>query len=238
MTYVDGFVVAVPTANKDAYRAHAEAALPLFKEFGATRMVEGWGVDVPRGERNDLYGAVQAKEDETILFSWIEYPDRATRDAAGERMMKDPRMETMGAMPFDGQRMIYSGFSVLHEAGEGGACGYVDGIVLPVPAANRDAYRGFCARIAGAFLDHGAGRVIDGWGDDVPDGKVTDFKRAAHVQDGETVVFGWVEWPSKTVRDEAWQSLMGDERLSASGSARPFDGKRMMFGGFEPIVDA
>ena len=104
MTYVDGFVVAVPTANKQKYVDHAEGALHLFKEFGATRMVEGWGDDVPRGEVNDLYGAVQATADETVLFSWVEYPDKATRDGAGQKMMSDPRMETMGDMPFDGQR--------------------------------------------------------------------------------------------------------------------------------------
>ena len=93
MTYVDGFVVAVPTANKQRYIDHAKGALDLFKEFGATRMVEGWGDDVPRGEVNDLYGAVQAKDDETVLFSWVEYPDKAARDSAGEKMMSDPRME-------------------------------------------------------------------------------------------------------------------------------------------------
>lgn len=236
MTYVDGFVVAVPTANKQKYIDHAEGALDLFKEFGATRMVEGWGDDVPRGEVNDLYRAVQATEDETVLFSWVEYPDKATRDAAGEKMMRDPRMETMGAMPFDGSRMIYGGFALLHAAGAGGACGYIDGVVLPVPTDKREAYRDFARTSAGAFLDHGASRVVDTWGDDVPDGKLTDFRRAAHLQDGETVALGWIEWPSKEVRDAAWERLMQDERLMGDGD-RPFDGRRMMFGAFVPVVD-
>ena len=82
MTYVEGFVAAVPTENKEEYRKHAADALPLFKEFGVTRMVENWGDDVPRGKLTDFYGAVQAKEGETIVFSWFEYPDKATRDAA------------------------------------------------------------------------------------------------------------------------------------------------------------
>lgn len=236
MTYVDGFVVAVPTANKQRYIDHAEGALDLFKEFGVTRMVEGWGDDVPRGEVNDLYGAVQAKDDETILFSWVEYPDKATRDSAGEKMMNDPRMENMGEMPFDGKRMIYAGFELLHQAGDGGICGYIDGVVAPVPADKKDAYRTFAQTSGAAFLEHGATRVVDTFGNDVPDGKVTDFRRAAHVQDGETVAFGWIEWPSKQVRDIAWEKLMSDERLMGGGD-RPFDGKRMMFGGFVPVVD-
>lgn len=116
MTYVEGFVAAVPTANKDAYTRHAQEALPLFKEYGVTRMVENWGDDVPRGKLTDFYGAVQAKDDETIVFSWFEYPDKATRDAAGKKMMADPRMEQMGAnMPFDGKRMIFGGFTPVVE---------------------------------------------------------------------------------------------------------------------------
>ena len=111
MAYLDGFVAAVPTANRDAYRAHAGEAAPLFHEFGATRLVEAWGDDVPRGERNDLWGAAAAADGEQVVFSWVEYPDKATRDAAGARMMDDPRMEAMAAaMPFDGRRMIYGGF--------------------------------------------------------------------------------------------------------------------------------
>ena len=235
MTYVDGFVVAAPTANKQPYKDHAAKAMALLHDFGATRLVEGWGDDVPHGELNDLYRAVDAKEDETVLFSWIEYPDRAARDAAGEKMMNDPRMKEMGDMPFDGSRMIFGGFAVLHEDGPGGACGYVDGVVLPVASDRRNDYAAFAARSAGAFLDNGATRVIDCWGDDVPDGKVTDFRRAAHAKQNETVAFGWVEWPSKAVRDAGWEKLMGDGRLSAPD--RPFDGKRMMFGGFVPLLD-
>jgi uncharacterized protein YbaA (DUF1428 family) len=109
MPYLEGFVAAVPTANKDAYIKHAEEAVEYFKQLGATRVVEGWGDDVPRGEVTDFYKAVQAKDDETIVFSWVEYPDKATRDAANEKMGSDPEMAEM-EMPFDGKRMFFGGF--------------------------------------------------------------------------------------------------------------------------------
>ena len=125
MTYFDGFVLAVPAANKEEYRQHAADAAPLFKEFGATRMVEGWGDDVPDGKVTDFKGAVKAEAGEVVVFSWLEYPDKATRDAAGEKMMSDPRMEEMGAnMPFDGQRMIMGGFDALIDDGDGASPGY------------------------------------------------------------------------------------------------------------------
>lgn len=116
MTYVEGFVAAVPTANKPQYKAHAEQAAAMIKEFGATRFVETWGDDVPHGKVNDLHKAVEAKDDEAIVFSWFEYPDKAARDAANEKMMADPRMEEFGKdMPFDGKRMIFGGFKCVVE---------------------------------------------------------------------------------------------------------------------------
>ena len=114
MSYVDGFVVAVPEANKEDYRAMAAKAAPLFKEFGAMRIVECWADDVPEGTQTDFYRAVKAEEGETVVFSWIEYPSREARDAANAKMMSDPRMKEMGEnMPFDGKRMIYGGFAIL-----------------------------------------------------------------------------------------------------------------------------
>lgn len=239
MTYVEGFVVAVPTANKEAYRKHAADAAPLFKEFGVARMVEAWGDDVPDGKVNDLKGAVQAKADETVVFSWFEYPDRATRDAANEKMMSDPRMAAMGGeMPFDGKRMIIGGFDSIVDDRAGGAMGYADGYVLPVPDGNKDAYRALAEKASQVFRDHGATRVVEAWGDDVPAGKVTDFARAAHKQDGETVVFSWVEWPNKDTRVAGWEKVMADERMQPDGTEVPFDGKRMIYGGFVPIIEA
>lgn len=240
MTYVEGFVVAVPTANKDAYRKHAADAAPLFKEFGAKRMIEAWGDDVPDGKVNDFKGAVQAKPDETVVFSWFEYPDRATRDAANEKIMSDPRMKEMGAsMPFDGKRMLVGGFEAILDDRGTGDTGYVDGFVAPVPDANKEAYRALAKMASDVFIEHGATRVVENWGDDVPDGQVTDYARAAHKKDGETVVFSWVEWPSKAARDSGWEKVMADERMNPGPEEeRPFDSKRMIYGGFLPIVEA
>lgn len=118
MSYVDGFVIAVPTANRQKFIDHARAADSLFIEYGALRVLECWGDDVPRGKLTDFFGAVQAKEDETVVFSWIEWPDKATRDAGMKKMMEsdDPRMDQQkNPMPFDGKRMIYGGFTPVVE---------------------------------------------------------------------------------------------------------------------------
>ena len=102
----------MPAANKESYRKHAAEAAPLFKEFGATRMVECWGDDVPDGKLTDFRRAVQAKDDEVVVFSWIEYPSKEVRNAANERIMSDPRMKAMSdAMPCDAKRMIFGGFA-------------------------------------------------------------------------------------------------------------------------------
>ncbi|MGY0558425.1 MULTISPECIES: DUF1428 domain-containing protein [unclassified Lysobacter] len=118
MSYIDGFVIAVPTANKQKFIDHAKTGDSVFMEYGATRVVECWGDDVPAGKQTDFQRAVQGKEDETIVFSWIEWPDKPTRDAGMEKMMKDPRMDPeTNPMPFDGARMIYGGFQPVVELG-------------------------------------------------------------------------------------------------------------------------
>ncbi len=239
MTYFDGFVAAVPAANKDAYRKHVEEAAPLFKAFGATRMVETWGDEVPDGKITDFKGAVKAEPGEVVVFSWMEYPSKAARDAASQKIMNDPRMKDVGSrMPFDGKRMIYAGFSVLLDEGKAGKPGYVDATLIPVPMTAQAAIRDWAVTMAALFQEHGATRVIDGWGDDVPDGKVTDFKRAVKAKPDETVLYGWVEWPSKDARDKAWTKLMADPRMQPGRSDKPpFDGQRMIYGGFAPILD-
>jgi uncharacterized protein YbaA (DUF1428 family) len=114
MSYVDGFIAAVPKANKDAYVKHARESWEVFKEYGARNCVETWGDDVPVGKQTDFQRAVQARPDEAIVFSWIMWPDKATRDDAWKRMMTDDRMKDT-SMPFDGKRMIYGGFNPIFE---------------------------------------------------------------------------------------------------------------------------
>lgn len=238
MTYIEGFVAAVPAENKEAYIRHAADAAPLFKEFGVTRMVENWGDDVPDGKVTDFKQAVQAKEGEVVVFSWFEYPNRQVRDAAIEKMMSDPRMKEMGAaMPFDAKRMIVGGFESFVDESGGGTMGYADGYLLAVSSGKKDAYRDVAQLAAAVFKEYGATRIVEAWADDVPDGKVTDYKRAVQAKDDETVVYSWVEWPSKEVRDAAWPKIMEDERLKPGSVEMPFDGKRMIYGGFSPILD-
>ena len=236
MTYVDGFLTPVPTANKDKYLEHARSAIPLFERLGATRFVETWGDDVPDGKLNDLKKSVNLEEGETVLFSWLEYPDKAARDAANEKMMSDPAMAEMGKdMPFDAKRMIYSGFEAIVDTGPGATPGYVDGYVIPVPADQKEAYRAHAEKISGMFREFGALRVVECWGDDTQDGKVTDYNRATLRQPDEAVVYSWVEWPDKASRDAGWGKLMEDERMK-NADEPVFDGKRMMWGGFAPIL--
>ncbi|MEG2941770.1 MAG: DUF1428 domain-containing protein [Thermomonas sp.] len=110
MSYIDGFVIAAPTAKRQEVIDYAARFDPMFIEFGALRVVEAWGDDVPAGKVTDFQRAVLATEDESVMFSWIEWPDKATRDAGMKKMMDDPRMEAANPLPFDGKRMIFGGF--------------------------------------------------------------------------------------------------------------------------------
>jgi uncharacterized protein YbaA (DUF1428 family) len=117
MAYVDGFVAAVPTANREIYRKHAEDGAIVFKEHGALKVVECWGDDVPEGKLTSFPMAVKCQEDETVIFSWIIWPSRQVRDAGMAKVMADPRLQPgVNPMPFDGKRLIYGGFEMIVEA--------------------------------------------------------------------------------------------------------------------------
>lgn len=127
MSYIDGFVIAVPTANKQKFIDHANTADSMFIDMGATRVIECWGDDVSEGSTTDFRKAVKANEDESIVFSWIEWPDKATRDAGMAKLEAamedpdnaDPRMDPVkNPMPFDGKRMIFGGFRPVVTLGE------------------------------------------------------------------------------------------------------------------------
>ena len=112
---------------------------------------------------------------------------------------------------------------------------YIDGFVAAVKTADKETYRAHCQLMGGVFKEYGALAVIDTWGDDVPEGKLTSFTMAVKREDDESVVLGWINWPSKAVRDEAWKKVMADPRMRPGAMPMPFDGKRMIFGGFEMI---
>lgn len=117
MSYVDGFIVAVPTANREQFKQHAETAAVLFKECGALSVAECWGDDVPDGKVTSFPMAVKLQKHETVVFSWIIWPDKATRDSGMAKLMNDPRMQPdVNPMPFDGQRLIYGGFEMIVKA--------------------------------------------------------------------------------------------------------------------------
>ena len=118
------------------------------------------------------------------------------------------------------------------------AATYIDGFVAAVPTAAKAAYLSHCMICAPIFIEAGALRIVDGWGDDVPQGKVTDFHMAVKAEAGETVVLGWIEWPSKAARDAGMAKVMADPRMASAINPMPFDGKRMIYGGFARLHDS
>jgi uncharacterized protein YbaA (DUF1428 family) len=117
MNYLDGFVAPVPQSNKEAYLKHSAESAVVFKEYGALRMVQSWGDDVPEGKLTSFPMAVKCEEGEVVVFSWVEWPSRAVRDSAWEKVMADPRImdPARAPMPLDGKRMIYGGFQIIME---------------------------------------------------------------------------------------------------------------------------
>ena len=112
---------------------------------------------------------------------------------------------------------------------------FLDITVIPVPTDRKDDYLKHSASVSPLFREAGAVSVTEAWGEDVPDGKLTDFKRSVALEDGETVAVGWIAWPDKATRDAGWEKLMQDERMMAGQP--PFDGKRMIYGGFDLIAE-
>lgn len=149
----------------------------------------------------------------------------------------DPRLDpARNPMPFDGKRMIYGGFQPIVDGPANGAPGYADGFLTPVSPDKRQAYVDMAETAAAVFREYGALRSVECWSDDVPDGTLTDFRRAVQATDGEAVVFSFLEWPDKATRDEGWKKVMEDPRMQMDPATMPFDGKRMFWGGFTPVV--
>ncbi|HEX8380292.1 MAG TPA: DUF1428 domain-containing protein [Allosphingosinicella sp.] len=119
-----------------------------------------------------------------------------------------------------------------------GSGAYVDGFILPVGDGKGEAYREMATNASAVFLEYGAVRVVEAFGDDVPDGKVTDYRRAVKQEQGEQVVFSFIEWPDKDTRNKGWSKVMEDPRMRPDAETMPFDPKRMFWGGFEMLVDS
>ncbi|MER0238291.1 DUF1428 domain-containing protein [Fulvimarina sp. MAC8] len=233
--FIQGFVTPVPTANRDAFVEHSRKASALIREFGATRIVDTWGDDIPDGKINDFKTAVKATPEETVSFGWMEFADKAASDACFEKMMSDPRMEEIGEMPFDGKRMIFGGFEALMDEQVAGKPGYVEGFIIAVPSDKREVFRDFALAGWPVFRDAGVLRQVEAWGVDVPDGNVTDFRKAVLANPDESVVFAFLEWRSKEERDVGMKAVMEDDRMKDMPPDMPFDGRRMIFGGFEVL---
>ncbi len=241
MSYIEGFVLAVPTANKQKFIEHARLGDSAFIDHGAERVVECWQEDVAKGTSTDFFGAVDAGDDEAVIFSWIEWPDRATRQAMMDNMEEiasnDERFDpAKNPMPFDGARLIYGGFQPIVEQGSPTPGAYIQGFVIPVPEGQKEAYRKMAEEAWEMFKGYGALRVVEAWQDDVPDGKRTDFFRAVKAHSPEKVMFSFVEWPSREACDAAAEKMQADVKPPAPEDL-PFDGKRLIYGGFKPVVE-
>lgn len=114
---------------------------------------------------------------------------------------------------------------------------YIDGCVIPVSTESKEKYLKHAKLAAGVLKEYGALSVVDCWGDDVPEGKITSFSMAVRRKEGETVVFSWITWPSRAARDQGWEKVMKDSRMSLEANPMPFDSTRMIFGGFDMILD-
>ncbi|MRX49744.1 DUF1428 family protein [Paracoccus sp. S-4012] len=240
MTYFTGSVTPVPKRIRQDYIAQLHRAWPLMQKRGAVRMVEAWGEDIQPGKQTDFLRAVAAKDDEAVVFGWVEWPDKATSDAAWADIMQngEEMSQAMGEVQYDGKRMIFGGFQKFVADGTDRG-GYYTGFLTPVPKANRDAF----AKMAKSaweeeFQPRGCLGNYENWGDDVPHGRQTDMYRAVDAKDGEVIVMSWSAWPDRTTCEEAWRGMAAGMEAGQEMPDMPFDGKRMIWAGFEPLFDS
>ena len=232
MTVIQGYVMPVPTANKDAYRDYCERFGAVFRQLGGARLVEAWGDDIPAGKDTDFNWAVNKAPDESVVFSWMEFPDEATRAAVFHKMRNDPEViKVIASDLYDRARMIHAPFTIINEKRGSGTARYMEGCLMPVPLAAKDKYTSWANASNALFILHGAVRAAVAWPDDAP----AEYKAMVAAKPDETVTYCWIEWPDKQTRLRAWQALMQDPAMQAL--VMPFDGSRMIFGGFEPLVE-
>lgn len=235
MTCITGFLAAVPTANRDAFLTHATTCADGFMEYGVTSLGECWGDDVADGDGVSMPRAVLAKEDETVVFSWYRWPSLEVQKQAMETAMTDPRLSPeSNPMPFDGKRVIWGNFAPILELGAPQEGGYVDGYIAPVPASARAEFEAFARYCDAIFMEHGARWCVECWELEVPDGTLTDFRRAVAATPEEAILFSWVQWESRAARDRGNEAISNDPRFASIEC--PMDMSRMIHGGFEPLL--
>jgi uncharacterized protein YbaA (DUF1428 family) len=232
MTYLDGYVIPVAKGKRDAFVEQANRMDRFFLDHGALKVVESWGADIAPGKTTDFRQAVAAGDDEDVVFSFVAWPDKATRDAAMAKMESDERF-TSEPMIFDGKRMIFGGFEPIVEHGSDGP--FVQGFVIPVPEGRKEDYRQMAEDAWTFFLKYGANSVVEAWGEDVPHGKQTDFYRSVKAEAGEQIVFSYMTWPSAEAAEKAGAAMESDPDMKMPDDM-PFDPRRMIFAGFEPVV--
>ena len=243
--YIDGLVFAVPTANKQAFIDYAKRSDSFLE--GYIRIGYGWEDELLEGQLTDFRKSVQAKTDESIIFVWIEWPDKATRNLEHQNMQARLKSEATfinEIPPFDGARMLSGGFetiidfeTTIHNKKGDFKMSYFDGFLFAVKSENKEAFIDYANR-ANSLIE-GCTRIVYALEDDLQDGQVTDFRMAVQAKDDEAVVFGWEEWPDKEARNKGHE-LMADYLESHETLGKeipPFDELRMVFGGFETIIE-
>lgn len=237
MTCIQGFICAVPTANRAAFITHARSAVAGFRDLGLEAAAECWGDDVPEGKITSFPLAVKATAEESVVFAWYRWPSKAVLDKVMQGPMDDPRLSPeTNPMPFDGKRVIFGTFEPVLELGTPRPGSYIDAFVVPVKRDQREHFTRFARECDPIFMEHGATWIMECWGVDLPEGKLTDFRRAVQAEPDEEVIFSWVQWPDRAARDAGNERIMNDARLAEK--QMPFDGKRLIFGGFQPVVEA
>ena len=239
MNYVDVFVAPIPATNKDDYIEMARAMSALFTDHGALRLVAAWGDDVPEGKLTSFPLAVQRQGDEVVAFSWIQWPSQAARSQGMAQARADARMQQI-TLPGDRQRIIFASFqTVVDEQLRAAAASeqkYLDAFVAAVATGKRAAYIQSAHDFMPIFQRHGALHTVEAWGDAVAPGKVTSFPQAVQLREDEAVVVSWVAWPTRAARNACMAAMMNDPEMQ--NMDMPFDGQRMIYGGFEVVVDS